>query len=203
MLRIDALMSNIEPVPAATVVLARESAAKADIEILLLLRNSRLVFHGGHWVFPGGRIDTADFAQCERGLEYHAAVQAAVRETREEAGIDIDASQLVHTAHWTTPPRLPRRFSTWFFICPLLEAVTVSVDNSEIQDHRCITPTEALAAAAAESLILPRPTITTLEDIASLRSIDDLMRHVSQASIRVFPPDSIYYRPAEMGFQAV
>lgn len=203
MLRIKALMSDIEPVPAATVVLVRESAVKADIEILLLLRNSRLVFHGGHWVFPGGRIDADDFAQCEEGLEYHAAVKAAVRETREEAGIDIDESQLVHTAHWTTPPHLPRRFSTWFFVCPLLEAVTVRVDNSEIQDHRWMTPTAALAEAAAETLVLPRPTITTLKDIAAHRSVDELMQHISQASIRVFPPDSTYYRPAEMGFQAV
>lgn len=192
-------MSDIEPVPAATVVLARENAAKADIEILLLLRNSRLVFHGGHWVFPGGRIDADDFTQCESGLEYQAAIKAAVRETREEAGIEIDETQLVHIAHWTTPESLPRRFSTWFFICPLPEPVAVRVDNSEIQDHRWITPTEALVEATAETLILPRPTITTLKDIASQRNLPELMRHVAQSHIRVFPRGSKYYRPAEMG----
>ena len=73
------LMTNIQPVPAATVVLARESEVHPDIEILLLKRNSRLVFHGGHWVFPGGRIDAEDFKRSRGDLEYPAALKAAVR----------------------------------------------------------------------------------------------------------------------------
>ena len=83
-------MSDIEPVPAATVVLVRETQQQTDIEVLLLRRNSQLVFHGGHWVFPGGRIDAEDFALSGGDLEYPAARKAAVRETKEEAGIDID-----------------------------------------------------------------------------------------------------------------
>ena len=93
-------MTNIQPVPAATVVLARESEVHSDIEILLLKRNSRLVFHGGHWVFPGGRIDAEDFKRSRGDLEYVAALKAAVRETREEAGIEISEEHLIHTAHW-------------------------------------------------------------------------------------------------------
>ncbi len=91
-------MSEMTPVPAATVVVARDSATQGSIEILLLRRNSKLVFHGGHWVFPGGRVDQADFEGVE-GLEYRAALKAAVRETKEEAGLDIGESQLIHTAH--------------------------------------------------------------------------------------------------------
>ena len=63
-------MPNIEPVPAATVVLVRESPQQEDLEVLLLLRNSKLAFHGGHWVFPGGRVDKADFQDSADGLEY-------------------------------------------------------------------------------------------------------------------------------------
>ena len=69
-------MSEMTPVPAATVVVARDSATQGFIEILLLRRNSKLVFHGGHWVFPGGRVDQADFEGVE-GLEYRAALKAA------------------------------------------------------------------------------------------------------------------------------
>lgn len=192
-------MSEIEPVPAATVVLVREMASKSDIEVLLLRRNSRLVFHGGHWVFPGGRIDADDFDHAGSELEYPAALRAAVRETKEEAGVDIDERQLIHTAHWTTPPNLPRRFCTWFFICPLTEAVSVSVDNNEILEHRWITPRAALAAAEAETLIIPRPTSTTLRDIEKHSNLDQLIAAVSNAEIRVFPKDSSYYRPQEMG----
>ncbi|NQV69702.1 MAG: NUDIX hydrolase [Pseudohongiella sp.] len=187
--------------PAATVVLLRETNDKADLEVLLLRRNSSLVFHGGHWVFPGGRIDAEDFDQASGALEYPAALRAAVRETREEAGVDIDEKQLVHTAHWTTPPRLPRRFCTWFFICPLSEPVSVVVDNDEILEHRWITARAALAEAEAETLILPRPTMTTLRDIKKHRNFPQLMEAVKRGGIRVFPQDSIYYRPQEMGCQ--
>lgn len=194
-------MSDLEPVPAATVVLLRETQDKTDLEVLLLLRNSSLVFHGGHWVFPGGRIDAGDYDQAGGALEYPAALRAAVRETREEAGIDIDEQQLIHTAHWTTPPRLPRRFCTWFFICPLSAPVSVVVDNDEILEYRWITARAALAEAAAETLILPRPTMTTLKDIETHRSLPELLEAVSQGGIRVFPEDSAYYRPHEMGCQ--
>ena len=103
-------MEEIAPVPAATVVLVRQSEQGSGLEILLLQRNSRLVFHGGHWVFPGGRIDELDYSNTAGNLEYPAAKKAAVRETQEEAGIKISESQLIHTAHWTTPPKMPRRF---------------------------------------------------------------------------------------------
>lgn len=192
-------MPNIEPVPAATVVLVRESPQQEDLEVLLLLRNSKLAFHGGHWVFPGGRVDKADFQDSADGLEYPAAQRAAVRETSEEAGIDILESQLVHTAHWTTPPNLARRFSTWFFVCLLTEAVKVNVDNQEILDHRWVSPSAALAEADSDLFVLPRPTAVTLQDIAPYKSISALNEYLNRGDIRVFPDDSPYYRPAEMG----
>ena len=192
-------MSDIEPVPAATVVVLRETDDKSDLEVLLLRRNSSLVFHGGHWVFPGGRIDADDYDRSSGALEYPAALRAAVRETREEAGIDIDEKQLLHMAHWTTPPRLPRRFCTWFFICPLSEPVSVVVDNDEILEFRWLTARAALAEAESETLILPRPTMTTLRDIESHRSLSALIEAVNSGGIRVFPKDSSYYRPREMG----
>ena len=193
-------MSEILPVPAATVVLVRESKQDPGLQVLLLQRNSRLVFHGGHWVFPGGRIDEADYDKTAGGLEYLAAKKAAVRETREEAGLEINEDQLIHTAHWTTPPKMPRRFSTWFFVCTLEKPGSVAVDNDEILDFRWIAPQAAIADAKAEKWVLPRPTMTTLSDIADYGSLKGLISGVSSAKIRVFPEDSEFYRPSEMGY---
>ena len=195
-------MSEILPVPAATVVLVRESKQDPGLQVLLLQRNSRLVFHGGHWVFPGGRIDEADYDKTAGGLEYLAAKKAAVRETREEAGLEINEDQLIHTAHWTTPPKMPRRFSTWFFVCPVEKPASVTVDNDEILDFRWIAPQAAIADAKAEKWVLPRPTMTTLSDIADYGSLKGLISGVSSAKIRVFPEDSEFYRPSEMGYLA-
>jgi 8-oxo-dGTP pyrophosphatase MutT (NUDIX family) len=91
-----------EPAPAATVVLLRD--ASHALEVLLLRRNSQLAFHGGAWVFPGGRIDAED---AGAGGDEGAARRAAAREAREEAGLAVDPSALVQISHWTTPEDCP------------------------------------------------------------------------------------------------
>ncbi len=195
----------IEPVPAATVVLARGTPGAEGIEVLLLRRSPRLVFHGGHWVFPGGRVDAADFGGEGRAAPlYTAARRAALRETREETGLEIELASLMPVGHWTTPPGLPRRFSTWFFVSPLKphQAGKVKIDQKEITDFRWLSPRQALQDARDEKLVLPRPTRVTLADLSIYDSVSALKKGLRNCRIRVFPPDSDHYRPAEMGAPA-
>jgi len=191
-------MAKVQPSPAATVVLIKDS--KLGIEVLMLLRNSRLAFNGGHWVFPGGKIDASDYAKDNEQLEYHAARHAAVRETQEEAGITINHEDLIHTAHWTTPEHLPRRFSTWFFLCPLYKPAEVCVDQGEILDYQWIAPTKAVEACKKGDLRVPQPTLVTLQGITAYACVDGLLSNITKQNIRVFPKDSKHYRPIEMGF---
>ena len=51
----------VEPQPAGTIVLLRES--DSGVEVLLLRRNRSAGFVPGAYVFPGGRVDTSDAAQ--------------------------------------------------------------------------------------------------------------------------------------------
>ena len=78
-------------VPAATVVLGRDSAA--GLEVLLLERTRGASFAAGAWVFPGGRVDAAD-AGPHPADSLEAARRAAARETAEEAGIDLGVAAL-------------------------------------------------------------------------------------------------------------
>src|SRR5258706_16043829 len=102
-------------IPAATVVLVRDGGG--GLETLLLRRNSKIAF-GGMWVFPGGRIDETDWDGVPPGDELAAARRAAVRETREEAGLTIAEETLVALSHWSPPALAPKRFLTWFFLAP-------------------------------------------------------------------------------------
>lgn len=189
-----------EPAPAATVALARPAASGAGIEVLLLRRNTSLVFHGGHWVFPGGRIDAADFGgAAETGRLYSAARKAALRETREETGLEIDAGRLIHVGHWTTPPGLARRFSAWFFACTVSRERAVQIDGDEITDYRWLSPRQALQDDREEKLVLPQPTRVTLSDIGVYENLAQLEQGLKNRPIRIFPPDSDHYRPTEMG----
>src|SRR4051794_13974149 len=85
--------------PAATVALLRDGAE--GLEVLMGQRATKLDFHGGAWVFPGGRIDEADYD--DTGDIVIAARNAAAREAMEEAGVVVEPTTLVHFSNWTTP----------------------------------------------------------------------------------------------------
>ncbi len=103
----------MSPDPSATVVLLR--AGPSALELLLLRRSAKLVFHGGAWVFPGGRIDPEDYAAGAEHDVVAASRKGAVREIHEETGLCVDPMDLVPSSRWTTPEGLPRRFATWFY----------------------------------------------------------------------------------------
>lgn len=163
-------MSEIRP--AATVILLRDS--KDGLQALLLRRNSRLGFAGGMWVFPGGRIDEVEIEQCGGDLDA-AAQLAAVRETAEEAQLEISAGQLVYYSHWTTPPHHPKRFSTWFFAAHAPDSSDVVVDGGEIHEHLWTTAADALAAHAAGDIEMMPPTFVALTEMQSCASADEFM----------------------------
>jgi ADP-ribose pyrophosphatase YjhB (NUDIX family) len=109
------------------------------------------------WVFPGGQVDEADAADDER----EAARRAAVREAKEEAGLDLDPGSLVVRAWWLPPPEAARRFATWFFLAPAPPGEVV-VDGTEIFEHRWVSPAAAHAARDREEMTLAPPTWMTV-----------------------------------------
>lgn len=161
----DGADTPVVPTPAATVAVVRDG--DRGIEVLLLQRNGRGVF-GGMWVFPGGQVDIADL--CDGGAdgtapgdgEPVAARRAAVREAREEAGIDLDPDGLVVHSRWLPPPEVRRRFATWFFLGAVGPDAAVAVDDAEIVDHRWISPGDAIRLRDLGEIRLAPPTWMTL-----------------------------------------
>jgi 8-oxo-dGTP pyrophosphatase MutT (NUDIX family) len=84
----------IDAKPAATVMLLRD--ADQGIEVFMLRRTTSAAFAGGMYVFPGGKVDTAD---GEGDIGY---VIAAIRECYEEAGVLLatdEAGAMVTDGH--------------------------------------------------------------------------------------------------------
>jgi 8-oxo-dGTP pyrophosphatase MutT (NUDIX family) len=169
--------------PAATVVLIRDG--QAGCEVLLVRRNTRLAFHGGAWVFPGGRLDPGDFAGDADVVR--AARRAAVREAREEAGLVLVPEDLVVVSRWVTPVQLPKRFDTWFFAAVGSDA-PVLVDGGEIHDHCWLTPAAALAAQRAGTIELPPPTFVTITAIAPHTDARAALAALARDDAEVFEP---------------
>lgn len=81
-------------IPAATIIVFRESRIGDAPELLMVERSKQMVFAGGAVVFPGGRIDPDDHllaGTLDHALhpDDAAARIAAIRETIEETGLGI------------------------------------------------------------------------------------------------------------------
>lgn len=152
--------------PAATVVLLRDGPSE-ELEVLMIHRGVDTAF-GGMWAFPGGVIEADDIPDDSGTDPLPAARRAAVRETREEIGLAIDESSLVHWSHWLPPDDSRRRFSTWFFVARADGSHAdefVVVEEAEILDHRWVAPANALAMQASGEALLAPPTFVTLEQL--------------------------------------
>ena len=173
------------PPRAATVVLLRPGTNGA--EVLLIHRPATMAFGPGLHVFPGGRVDPEDADPAAdddvavaaaqalgdnlRPTEALAVHQAALRELREEAGIDLSGpDRLVPIAHWTTPSVMPRRFSTWFFVADLPAGAVPVFAADEVAAHRWVTPTLALDQMAAGEIEMWPPTTSVLERLIETRA---------------------------------
>ena len=86
--------SAINARPAATVIVFRRCPDGGAPQILMLIRSQTMSFVAGAAVFPGGKVDPADFELAARipglpDLEEAAHRIAGIRETLEEAGLAI------------------------------------------------------------------------------------------------------------------
>ena len=150
------------PRPAATLVLLRPTTR--GLAVLLTRRNRQLRFGGDMYVFPGGRVDAEDAD--------HAA--AAVRETHEETGIEVDPASLVPLTRWVTPPGLPSRFDARFFAAVVPAETEVTAASDEVAEWRWLTAPDALDGVAAGELEMWQPTVVTLQQLAGLEGEADI-----------------------------
>lgn len=167
----------LTPIPAASVIVLRGG----PLEVLLLRRNDNSSFVPGAWVFPGGAIDDGETPEA-----------AAVRETFEEAGLTLDASQLVATSRWITPAGIPKRFDTWFFVARVDRAADVRIDGREIVESMWIAPAGALAR---RDLRLVFPTVKNLEALVGFDDADAVLDSRRGAIIEPIEPVLVNGKP--------
>jgi 8-oxo-dGTP pyrophosphatase MutT (NUDIX family) len=171
----------MKPRDAATLILVRGGR-----EVMMGQRAAGHVFMPDKWVFPGGRVDPGDAkAPAVRELtpETEALLRAgglvrrpprafalaAVRETREEAGLVLgaeqgpDLSKLVFVARAITPPNRPRRFDARFF---LADAQAVLAHDEPVAGEELLH-TKWFGLEEALRLDLPSITRFVLKEVAA------------------------------------
>jgi 8-oxo-dGTP pyrophosphatase MutT (NUDIX family) len=171
------MLNDVTPLLAASVIVLRDD----PFEVLMLRRHEGASFVPGAWVFPGGVVERDE-----------TPAEAAARETREEAGLNIDPASLVATSRWITPVGIPKRFDTWFFLTRIARDAEVSIDRSEIIDCLWIAPADALARP---DFRLVFPTIKNLEALVGFHSVDALIDSRRGANIEPVMPVLVNGKP--------
>lgn len=88
--------------------------------------------------------------------------EASLGDVCQRLGLQLAADRLAYFSHWLTPPGLPKRFDTRFFIAVAPPGQHASFDTHETLELRWLRPADALAA----DLKLPNPTRHTLRALA-------------------------------------
>jgi 8-oxo-dGTP pyrophosphatase MutT (NUDIX family) len=165
--------------PAATVILLRDGSD--GIEVWLQQRSAALVFAAGMHAFPGGRVDVGeptdsvvhDVAHEQAIWGDHDAITvrehlaAAVRETFEESGVELDPSTLVPWARWVTPPGESRRYDARFYLARCPTDQSPQPLTGEVAAGEWFEVKAAVEAFAARDLPMWPPTISTLTSLSA------------------------------------
>jgi 8-oxo-dGTP pyrophosphatase MutT (NUDIX family) len=168
---------------------------RPELHVLMLRRRAASQFVPGMDVFPGGGVDAADVARpdgvalddaaasarlglASGGLAYW---MAAVRETAEEAGLELVPDALHYVARWITPLGPPRRYDTRFFVAPLPPGQTPVADQSEAVHAEWLRPADALADVAAGRRAMLPPTVGMLRILASYAGSAELIEAAARA----------------------
>ena len=178
----------VTPRPAASVVLMRRGGkhGERELEVLLLQRDPNAAFFPGAWVFPGGACDPED----GEGPESYRA--CAIRELREEAGIELPVDEeMVPFCRFITPEVVPRRFDAWFFLALAPAHSPPKVDGSEIVDARWFRPAAALADSDGGGVGLAFPTRIQLGWLAEHATSNDALAAYRGRSIEPLVPEVI------------
>ena len=90
-------------------------------------------------------------------------------------GLQLHCNELFYFSHWVTPPTLPKRYSTRFFLCVLPDGQDALHCGGELKDSCWSTANAMLAARRNGEAILHFPTIKSLESIARHKTLESLL----------------------------
>jgi 8-oxo-dGTP pyrophosphatase MutT (NUDIX family) len=201
--------------PAATVVLLRDG--DGGVETFLMRRATTMAFAPRMHVFPGGRVDDSDYAERVRFVDADPGVLAArgstdiagiaalyscaIRETAEEAGIDIagrdddghllvDPTRLPLVDHWVTPEMESRRYDVRFFAVEVGDR-DVRLTTTEADEAAWIAPAQAVAEFEAGRMAMLPPTESVLRRLARCTSASEAIADGAARSVLPLLPRRI------------
>lgn len=166
------------------------------MEVFIQHRAVSMDFAAGAVVFPGGRVSPEDH-QHHNGEKWSADVldrhalawsrtsiaapqggsiremcqvllRCSYREVYEETGWRLAVEELMPWANWVTPPDLPKRFDTYFFVTFVDDGDQLSHTTTEADRSEWRSVSALLDDYSAGRARLMRPTLALLEELSEV-----------------------------------
>ncbi|NUA31822.1 MBL fold metallo-hydrolase [Cupriavidus basilensis] len=144
----------------------------------------------------GGKLialDTLDATQQAWMRQSARSGGPGMAQLCERLGVRLAVDRLAYHSHWLTPPGLPKRFDTRFFVAVAPAGQSATHDGDEAVEHLWIRPSDAIDPARGLKLVpVTRRTLASIarfdtaqacfDHAAQLRDIARIMPRLAQGS---------------------
>jgi len=120
-------------------------------------------------------LDAAQLAAIGAQRDALNRRQVTMGEICRRFSIHLAADRLAYLDHWMTPPGVPKRYDTRFFVTEAPQLQVASQDDHETDAQLWLTPSEGLARR--KELKLAPPTYKILELLQRLGDVDAVLAH--------------------------
>lgn len=141
---------------------------------------------------PGGPLLKGDRAAA-LGETYRQAMEngeIGLADMIEKEGLVLALDRLVHFAHWVTPPHMPKRFDTHFFLAEAPLNHILQHDGHESVDSIWITPRQVCEDAEADRRTVLFPTRLNVEKVGQSPTVAEALSSARQAKVVSVRPQS-------------
>ena len=135
-------------------------------------------------VFLGHPVEqtTAELEKLNRRRQEADLSDGWLQDLVETGKWSLSFSKLYPWSHWVTPAKMKKRFDTRFFIASMPADQACRPDNRETTHGVWISPQKGLAGNLSAEIPLSPPTVATLHELLSYRSLNELMQYSAQKS---------------------
>jgi len=140
----------------------------------------------GEKLFISGESERKRFRQYRKAVFEKKLTLAGLAKLE---GLVYTPEALAPFAHWITPKFSKKRYDTWFFLARLPQGQEAACDGNELTSAEWMTPQKAREMNTAREILLMPPTVMTLWELSSFKTIDDLFDHAAIKNIETIMPE--------------